>query len=150
MLIHEELRRARERAEMTQAELAARAGIPRNQVVRAERGENITLDTLRRIAAHLPLDQLTLLENLQMKIDVVPAAEKILDQAVGALLQAMRTLGATLNTARLAHEAVLKAHQEAQSPAAEDPGLREMAEAFAQLGDLYQTLESKVDDVRVN
>src|ERR1041385_5633625 len=72
MLLHEELRSAREAAGLTQTELAARAGIPRNQVVRAEKGENITLDTLRKIAAHLPLQNLTLLEKLKLDFDYIP------------------------------------------------------------------------------
>ncbi|HYC91365.1 MAG TPA: helix-turn-helix transcriptional regulator, partial [Thermoanaerobaculia bacterium] len=45
-LLHEELRRAREKAGLSQQALADLAGIPRNQIVRAERGENITVDTL--------------------------------------------------------------------------------------------------------
>jgi len=55
MLLHEELGQAREKLGITQAELGARAGITRDQVVRAEKGENITLDTLRKDVVHLPL-----------------------------------------------------------------------------------------------
>src|ERR1051325_11405886 len=77
MHLHEELRAAREAAGLTQTELAARAGITRNQVVRAEKGGNITLDTLRKIAAHLPIEHLTLLEKLKLDFDYIPEPEKL-------------------------------------------------------------------------
>lgn len=86
MFIHEELRRAREQAGLSQAQLAARAGIPRNQIVRAEKGENITLDTLRKIAVHLPVEQLTLINTVSLGVNVFPEPERV-------YYAAMETLG---------------------------------------------------------
>jgi transcriptional regulator with XRE-family HTH domain len=54
MLTHDQLRLAREQTGLSQAKLAALTGISRNQIVRAEAGENITLDTLRRATRTIP------------------------------------------------------------------------------------------------
>ena len=59
------------------SQLAALTGLSRNQIVRAEAGENITLDTLRRIMVHLPLEEVTLLERVKMKVDYLNPAEKM-------------------------------------------------------------------------
>ena len=67
MLIHDQLRLAREQIGLSQAKLAALTGLSRNQIVRAEAGENITLDTLRRIMVHLPLEEVTLLERVRSR-----------------------------------------------------------------------------------
>jgi transcriptional regulator with XRE-family HTH domain len=77
MLIHDQLRLAREQIGLSQAKLAALTGLSRNQIVRAEAGENITLDTLRRIMVHLPLEEVTLLERVKMKVDYLNPAEKM-------------------------------------------------------------------------
>ena len=77
MLMHEQLRQAREQAGLSQAGLAALTGLSRNQVVRAEAGENITVDTLRRILVHLPIDEITLLERVRVKVDYLNPAEKM-------------------------------------------------------------------------
>jgi DNA-binding XRE family transcriptional regulator len=77
MLIHDQLRLAREKTGLSQAKLAALTGLSRNQIVRAEAGENITLDTLRRIMVHLPLEEVTLLERVKMKVDYLNPAEKM-------------------------------------------------------------------------
>src|SRR5689334_9894947 len=102
MLLHEELRAAREAAGLTQTELAARAGIPRNQVVRAEKGENITLDTLRKIAAHLPLENLTLLERLKLDFDYIPQPEKLYLGALTNVRHALQSLLAAIEVAMAA------------------------------------------------
>jgi transcriptional regulator with XRE-family HTH domain len=83
-LLHEELRKGREKAGLSQKALANLAGIPRNQVVRAERGENITVDTLRKIVAHLPLTELSLLDTKGFRIDIVAEPEKLYPAAVSA------------------------------------------------------------------
>jgi len=101
-LLHEELRRAREQAGLSQQALADRAGIPRNQIVRAERGENITVDTLRRIAAHLPVKELTLLETKGLRVDIIPEPEKLF---IAALENVMRLAHALHGAVRLATEA---------------------------------------------
>jgi len=111
MLLHEELRSAREAAGWTQAELAARAGIPRNQVVRAEKGENITLDTLRKIAAHLPLQNLTLLEKLKLDFDYIPEPEKLYLGALANVTHALEALGAAIGVAMAARLALAAARR---------------------------------------
>ncbi|HUP63304.1 MAG TPA: helix-turn-helix transcriptional regulator [Thermoanaerobaculia bacterium] len=112
MELHEELRKAREAAGLTQSELAKRAEIPRNQIVRAEKGENITLDTLRRIVVHLPaVTQLTLLEGVHLIPVSYPHQERALSSAVDALhLLGGAFLGA-LQTAIHSWEAVDQARR---------------------------------------
>jgi transcriptional regulator with XRE-family HTH domain len=101
-LLHEELREAREKAGMTQQELARRAGIPRNQIVRAERGENITVDTLRKIAAHLPVTELSLLDTTGMRVDIIPEPERLF---MAALTNVVRLTNALQGAIELAMEA---------------------------------------------
>ena len=121
MLIHEELRSAREEAGLSQAELAARAGIPRNQIVRAEKGENITLDTLRKIAAQLPVENLTLLESVDLRIDVLLHPEKLFLLAEETVLHLTRALAFALHVAAEAREAMEHARRASSVPgSAED------------------------------
>lgn len=119
-LLHEELRRAREKAGLSQQALAVRAGIPRNQVVRAERGDNITVDTLRKIVAFLPVTELTLLDTKGFRIDAIPEPEKLLFGALENVMRLSEALGAALRLAMDAHAAVEAAHR-AASPDAERP-----------------------------
>lgn len=119
-LLHEELRRAREKAGLTQQALAERAGIPRNQVVRAERGENITVDTLRKLAAHLPVTELTLLDTTGFRIDVVAEPEKLFLGAVENVLRLTDALQVAIQLAIDARAAV-EAARRAEGPA-EDGG----------------------------
>ena len=99
-MLHEQLRRAREQAGLSQARLAALAGIPRNQIVRAEKGDNITLDTLRKIAAHLPITELTLLDRVKLTTDTLPIHEKIYLGAMETLEQQLRSVQMAFNHAR--------------------------------------------------
>jgi len=101
-LLHLELRRARENAGLSQQALADRAGIPRNQVVRAERGDNITIDTLRKIAAHLPVTELPLLDTKGFRVDIVAEPEKLF---IASLENVFRLTGALLGAIHLAMEA---------------------------------------------
>ena len=101
-LLHDELRRAREKAGLSQQALAERAGIPRNQVVRAERGENITVDTLRKIVAHLPVTELTLLDTTAFRVDIVPEPEKLF---AASLENVLRLAGALAGAIHLAMDA---------------------------------------------
>ena len=101
-LLHEELRRAREKAGLSQQALADLAGIPRNQVVRAERGENITVDTLRKIAAHLPVTDLTLLDTKGFRVDIIPEPEKLF---MASLENVLRLADAMVGAIQLAMEA---------------------------------------------
>jgi transcriptional regulator with XRE-family HTH domain len=99
MLMHQQLKQARERAGLSQAKLGALTGLSRNQIVRAEAGENITIDTLRRILVHLPIDEVTLLERVRVKVDYLNPAEKMffgLGEILSHLVQA------TLSTMSLA------------------------------------------------
>jgi transcriptional regulator with XRE-family HTH domain len=99
MLMHEQLKQARERAGLSQAKLGVLTGLSRNQIVRAEAGENITIDTLRRILVHLPIDEVTLLERVRVKVDYLNPAEKMffgLGEILSHLVQA------TLSTMSLA------------------------------------------------
>lgn len=114
MYIHEELRRAREQAGLSQAQLAARAGIPRNQIVRAEKGENITLDTLRKIAVHLPVEQLTLIDTVKLRLDVLPQADKL-------YFEAMETLGHISAAVRSAIQVAMLARVSAATVKSNDP-----------------------------
>ena len=116
MLLHEELRRAREELGVTQAELAARAGIPRNQVVRAEKGENITLDTLRKIAAHLPVESLTLLEKIPLKVDLLPHAEKVYFGAMKTLMAMTGAFNAALDVALASRSSLGEARADSPLP----------------------------------
>lgn len=102
-LLHEELRKARERAGLSQQALADKAGIPRNQVVRAERGENITVDTLRKIVAYLPVTELPLLDTKGMRVDIVSDPDKLL---FAALENVSRLSEAMAGAIRLAMDAV--------------------------------------------
>lgn len=99
MLMHDQLKQARERAGLSQAKLGILTGLSRNQIVRAEAGENITIDTLRRILVHLPIDEVTLLERVRIKVDYLNPAEKMffgLGEIMSHLVQA------TLSTMSLA------------------------------------------------
>ncbi|HEY4639871.1 MAG TPA: helix-turn-helix transcriptional regulator [Thermoanaerobaculia bacterium] len=98
-LLHDELRKAREKAGLSQQALANLAGIPRNQVVRAERGENITVDTLRRIVAHLPLTVLSLLDTTEFRVDIVPEPEKLFFAAMENVLQLTNALNGAIQLA---------------------------------------------------
>lgn len=53
-MLHTQIRQARIDHDLTQSELARRAGIPRDRLRRFENGENITVDTLQKILAQLP------------------------------------------------------------------------------------------------
>ncbi len=53
-MLHLRIREAREAAGLSQRELAARAQLNRSHVQNAEEGANITVATLRKIAAQLP------------------------------------------------------------------------------------------------
>ena len=98
-LLHDELRKAREKAGLSQQALADRAGIPRNQVVRAERGENITVDTLRKIVAHLPLTELSLLDTTGFRVDIVPEPEKLFLAAMENVIQLTNALSGAIRLA---------------------------------------------------
>lgn len=105
-MLHEEIRAARLKAGMTQEALAKAAGIPRNQVARAERGENITLDTLRKLAVQLPIDQLTLIGTKTMIVDVLPEPEQLFIEASQTVIQMTYTLRTALMHALAAGKAV--------------------------------------------
>ncbi|HEX7150504.1 MAG TPA: helix-turn-helix transcriptional regulator [Thermoanaerobaculia bacterium] len=131
--IHEELRRAREKAGLSQQALADLAGIQRNQVVRAERGDNITLDTLRKLAAHLPVTELTLLDTTGLRVDIIADPEKLFFAAMENVLRLTDALSAAVELAMEARSAVEVARRiapplplpEGHEPAAAelDPGL---------------------------
>ena len=105
-LLHEELRNAREKAGLSQRALAELAGIPRNQVVRAEQGENITLDTLRKIVVNLPLTELSLLDTSSLRIDIIAEPEKLFLAALQNVIQLGAALGAAIKLAMEARVAV--------------------------------------------
>ena len=114
--LHEELRRAREKAGLSQQALADKAGIPRNQVVRAERGENITVDTLRKIAAYLPVTELTLLDSKSFRVAVIPEPEKLFFTALENVIQLAEALRGAILLSLEAHAAVEAAHRAAPPP----------------------------------
>ena len=53
-MLHQQFRAAREAANLTQTQLARKAGIPRSQLQKLEDGRNVTLETLMKVAAQLP------------------------------------------------------------------------------------------------
>ena len=110
-LLHEELRAAREKAGLSQQALADRAGIPRNQVVRAERGENITIETLRKLAAYLPVTELTLLDTTGFRVDIFAEPEKLYFAAMETLQRLNEAMRAALELAVLARTALEMAHR---------------------------------------
>ena len=122
--LHDELRRGREKAGLIQQALADLAGIPRNQIARAERGENITIDTLRKIAAHLPLTELTLLDTTDLRVDIFPEPEKLF---LGALENVLRLTAALQGAIYLAMDArtAVEAARRAEVPL---PGLEPSAD----------------------
>ncbi len=146
MMLHEELRQAREEIGMTQAQLAARAGIPRNQVVRAERGENITLDTLRKIAAHLPLEKLTLLEKVHLDLDILPLPEKVYSHSMQTLMYMIRGMISALQSATAASEAMHAARQAQPFPGA----IEEIDDvAFLQsMEDVFNQIQTRIQEQR--
>lgn len=111
--LHEELRKAREKAGLSQQALATLSGVPRNQVVRAERGENITIDTLRRIAAHLPVTELTLLDTKGLRVDIIAEPEKLFFAALENVMQLTQSLAAAIHLAMQARIAVEAARRAA-------------------------------------
>ena len=104
--LHDELRRAREKAGLSQQALADRAGIPRNQVVRAERGENITVDTLRKLAAQLPVTELTLIDTKGFRVDVIPEPEKLFLASLEKVMRLNEALRGAIDLALEARTAV--------------------------------------------
>lgn len=118
--LHEELRAAREQAGLSQQALGELAGIPRNQIVRAERGENITIDTLRKIAAHLPVTSLTLLDTKGLRIDAVAEPERLFQAAVENVLRQAGALSSAIQVAMHARLAVEAARREETSLIPED------------------------------
>jgi transcriptional regulator with XRE-family HTH domain len=124
--LHDELRRAREKAGLSQQALADRAGIPRNQIVRAEKGENITLDTLRKIAVHLPLTELTLLDTTGLRVDAIADPEKLF---LGALENVIRLSEALLGAIELAMDASVAVERARRTAPAAAPGAATAADA---------------------
>ena len=71
-MLHEEVRRARRELNLTQEELAKRAGVQRRQLSSLENGKNVTLKTVRKIIEVLPnLQSFTL---AAAEVEVEPAA----------------------------------------------------------------------------
>jgi transcriptional regulator with XRE-family HTH domain len=140
MLLHEELRAAREAAGLTQSELAKQAGIPRNQVVRAEKGENITLDTLRKIAAFLPLENLTLLEKLKLDFDYIPQPEKLYLGALTNVSQALEALRSAIGVAMAARLALATARRADPNPTSQ--GMNKVDDLL-----LLKTIGRSIEDV---
>ena len=127
-MLHEEIRAARLKAGMSQEALAKAAGIPRNQIARAERGENITIDTLRKIAVQLPVEQLTLINMKTMVVDVLPEPEQMFIEASQTVIQMTYALRTALTHALAAGKAVesLRRRQplperEEREPAGQEP-----------------------------
>ena len=120
-MLHEELRAARLKAGLTQEALAKAAGIPRNQVARAERGENITVDTLRKIAVQLPVDQLTLIDMKSMMVDVLPEAEQLFQEAALTVIHLTQALRTALTHALTAGQAVESMRRRNPLPKEKEP-----------------------------
>jgi transcriptional regulator with XRE-family HTH domain len=141
--LHEELRKAREKAGLSQQALADLARIPRNQVVRAERGENITVDTLRKIAAHLPVTELTLLDTKGLRVDIVADPEKLFLSALENVLRLADAMGGAIQLAMDVRSAVEAARRAT-------PPLPEGAQRTADIDPLLllRGLERIADEIR--
>jgi hypothetical protein len=85
-------------------------------VARAERGENITLDTLRKIVVHLPIEVLPLLEKVNLTVDIFPDPEKVYFASVNTVQQMALALGAALEAVSTAEAAVLQARKSVPLP----------------------------------
>jgi transcriptional regulator with XRE-family HTH domain len=59
-MLHEDVKRGRMAAGLSVAEVARAAGLPRQRVYSLERGENVTVDTIRRIVSVIPNLRVTL------------------------------------------------------------------------------------------
>jgi transcriptional regulator with XRE-family HTH domain len=88
-MLHEQIRKARLDAGLTQMGLSRAAGIQRSLLQNLEDGRNITIDTLRKVIAHLPalrslnLDGIALFpdtmdELRQEAMDMMASAQRIL------------------------------------------------------------------------
>jgi transcriptional regulator with XRE-family HTH domain len=148
MFLHEQLRVARMRAGWTQSELAARVGIPRNQIVRAEKGENITIDTLRKIAAHLPVDNLTLLEKVKLNVDVFPEPERVYYSAMGTLTHLHQAMTSALDLAMSARVALMSARRKEPLPYSVGEGEVDDLFLLKSAENLYRELADKLEALR--
>ncbi|HYI11725.1 MAG TPA: helix-turn-helix transcriptional regulator [Thermoanaerobaculia bacterium] len=116
MMLHDQLREARLNLGLSQADVAARAGIPRNQVARAEKGENITLDTLRKLVVALNVEELTLLEGVTLAVDVLPEPEKAYAASVQTISRLIDALNAAFAGAVIAQQSMVRARREHPLP----------------------------------
>jgi len=150
MMLHEELRRAREAAGLSQAALSARTGVPRNQIVRAERGDNITVDTLRRLAAHLPVTKLTLLDNIELRVNILAEPEKLyvgaaetVEKLAEAMTLALRQVVVARTGMLVAREAEAILHGEELRDAADAEGDSDLP--FKRLGVLLEKIRDMME-----
>lgn len=88
-------------------------------MVRAEKGENITLDTLRKIAAYLPLENLTLLEKLKLDFDYIPEPQKLYLGALSNISHALEALRSAVEVAKAARMALAAARRADPHPTSE-------------------------------
>lgn len=123
------VRLRREQRNMTQAELAARAGVNRGQLVAFEKGEqNVTLTTLLKIARALEMTELPLAE-LHLRpaapeLTVVIAAAEALAGARRVIMNAMDASGQLESASRTIQTMVDRALQTRET----DAGLVEAAQ----------------------
>jgi transcriptional regulator with XRE-family HTH domain len=141
-MLHDELRSARQRAGLSQTELANLSGIPRNQIARAERGENITLDTLRKIVVHLPIEVLPLIEKVDLTVDIFPHPEKVYGATVDAVQQAAAALAAALRASSAARSALASARKSVPMPAADGQTIADI-----DLGLMFRKLEQVTNEL---
>jgi transcriptional regulator with XRE-family HTH domain len=139
-MLHDELRSARQRAGLSQTELANLSGIPRNQIARAERGENITLDTLRKIVVHLPIEVLPLIEKVDLTVDIFPHPEKVYAATVDVVQQAAMALMSALNATTAARTALASARKSVPMPDVDGQPI-----ADVDMGLVFRKLEQVAD-----
>ena len=68
-MFHEQFREARVAAGLSISEVARLAGVPRKQVYELEKGSNVTVETLRRIAAVIPNLKRVTLGGMEVVVD---------------------------------------------------------------------------------
>jgi SOS-response transcriptional repressor LexA/DNA-binding Xre family transcriptional regulator len=102
-MLGETVRHARQSKGLTQGELAERAGLSRNYVVALEKGANVTLDVVKRVARALGLQQVAVGEGIELivppgtasTVDVFSAREQALQ-----IEKAVRTTASAVDRLR--------------------------------------------------
>jgi transcriptional regulator with XRE-family HTH domain len=97
-MINERVRQARIERNLSQVQLAERAGVPRERVRTLERGGNVTLSTFEKIVAQLPNLKELIIGGIRVTISGVDVED--VRAAIAEADQASRRLLSLLDTIR--------------------------------------------------